>query len=471
VTQKRSQNVKTSKTEQVPIQLIPLERIRPHWLNDGIYGPVDPNDSDVRALAQSIQDFGLKEPLLLTCDWYLISGHRRRVACKLAGMKEVPCVVEDYDANDSRVPAQIVACNRQRVKTGDAILREEVILSDPEEAYRQLTAHRQQRANLEDVETIDLGEYKRRSKLSSAKRPFLDAVIRVLHEYRAFWPLTDRQIHYALLNHPPLIHAGKPHSRYANNQRCYKRLCDLVTRARLEGDIPFPCIHDPTRPVVVWRQPQSVAPFIRQEINDFLKGYYRDLMQSQPNHVEIVGEKNTIEGVLRPVAMDYTIPYTIGRGYSSLPPRYEMAQRFKKSGKEQLVLLVLSDFDPEGEDIAESFARSMRDDFKIKLLIPVKVALKQAQIVAMGLPPQMKAKEGSSRRKKFVERHGENVYELEAIPPDVMQTLLRDAIDSVIDVEAFNAEGDREKEDAAFLDGVRRIVKKTLESIPELQDK
>lgn len=78
----------------------------------------------------------------------------------------------------------------------------------------------------------------------------------------------------------------------------------------------------------------------------------------------------------------------------------------------------------------------------------------------MGLPPQMKAKEGSSRRKKFVERHGENVYELEAIPPDVLQTLLRNAIDSVIDVDAFNSECDREKEDASFLDGARKIVKK-----------
>lgn len=101
-------------TDHVPIQFIPLEHILPHWLNDGIYGPVDPSDSDVRALAQSIQDFGLKEPLLLTCDWYLISGQRQRVACKLAGLKEVPYLVEDYDARDPRVPEQIVICNRRR---------------------------------------------------------------------------------------------------------------------------------------------------------------------------------------------------------------------------------------------------------------------------------------------------------------------------------------------------------------------
>lgn len=84
----------------------------------------------------------------------------------------------------------------------------------------------------------------------------------------------------------------------------------------------------------------------------------------------------------------------------------------------------------------------------------------------------------STNRKRMLQnprrcrrRHGENVYELEAIPPNVMQTLLRDAIDSAIDVESFNVQGDRKKEDAAFLDGVRRMVKKTLESIPALQDK
>jgi hypothetical protein len=48
--------------------------------------------------------------------------------------------------------------------------------------------------------------------------------VRFGQEYRKFRPLTDRQIHYALLNHPPLIHASKPHSRYANTHRCYQRL-------------------------------------------------------------------------------------------------------------------------------------------------------------------------------------------------------------------------------------------------------
>ena len=54
-----------------------------------------------------------------------------------------------------------------------------------------------------------------------------------------------------------------------------------------------------------------------------------------------------------------------------------MAQRFKCSGKAQLVLLVLSDFDPEGEDIGHSFARSMRDDFRIRSIDFIKVRAHQ----------------------------------------------------------------------------------------------
>jgi hypothetical protein len=222
-----------AKKEQDPIRMVPLDTIKPHWLNDRIYGPVDPKDPEAQALAESIKEYGLRESLVLTSDLYLLSGHRRRVAASLAGLQSVPCQIEDFDAHDPRVPILLATYNRQRVKTADAILREKFVLANQEDAYQQLTVYRQQRANLGDVETIDLEDERRRSKISPAKRPFLEAVLHVLKEYRRFRPLTDRQIHYALLNHPPLIHASKPHSRYANNQRCYKRLCDLLTRARL----------------------------------------------------------------------------------------------------------------------------------------------------------------------------------------------------------------------------------------------
>jgi len=55
-----------------------------------------------------------------------------------------------------------------------------------------------------------------------------------------------------------------------------------------------------------------------------------------------------------------------------------------------------------------------------------------------------------------VDRFGEHVFELEAIPPATLQRYLEEAIDAVIDVDLFNAEVDREKQDAAYLQGIRR---------------
>jgi len=139
-----------------------------------------------------------------------------------------------------------------------------------------------------------------------------------------------------------------------------------------------------------------------------------------------------------------------------------MAQRFQRTGKDKLILLVLSDHDPEGEDIAHSFARSMRDDFGIDGVEFIKVALTAAQVEELDLPSGPTAKEGSSRRSRFVEEHGEHVYELEAVEPATLQTMLREHIESILDLRLFRAEQDREKQDAAHLDGVRRTVRDML---------
>ena len=162
-----------------------------------------------------------------------------------------------------------------------------------------------------------------RSEISEAKGPFLQAIIGVLRERRDFLPLSVRQVHYALLNDPPLKHASKPDSTYKNDLQSYKALDDLLTRARLAGNIGMDAIADETRPFVSWSLNNSVADFIRKELDECFTGYWRNLMQSQINQVEIVVEKNTVLGVVKPVAMKYCIPITSGRGYCSLPPRYE----------------------------------------------------------------------------------------------------------------------------------------------------
>jgi ParB-like chromosome segregation protein Spo0J len=432
--------------------------------NDKLYRPVREDDPDIIALAESIAEHGVREPIVVTQDAWVLSGHRRLCAARLARLKEVPCRIEPFRKEDDpdRFLRLLREYNRQRDKTADEKLREELVTVNADHAYQSLIEHREEQAKVAAPAFTIVGE-KRRSEITAAKRPMLTAILNVVQERRDFWPLSDRQIHYALLNDPPLKHASKPDSGYANDLASYKALTELLTRARLAGEIGWECIADETRPVVLWDVHQDCRGFIRREIDGFLKGYWRDLTQSQPNHVEILGEKNTLLSVLRPVAAEYCIPLTVGRGFSSLPPRHAMHGRYRQSGKSKLVLLIVSDFDPDGEEIAQSFARSMRDDFGVVNIHPVKVALTAEQVERFKLRPMMQAKETSANHAKFVERHSNNVFEVEALPPAVLQAELRTAIDAVIDVAAFNAELEREKQDAACLAGVRNTVRNALQ--------
>ena len=158
--------------------------------------------------------------------------------------------------------------------------------------------------------------------------------------------------------------------------------------------------------------------------------------------------------------MRFCIPYTLGRGYSSLDPRKQMVDRFKASGKSKLIILFLSDFDPEGDDIPNSFAKSIRDDFGITSLLVHKVCLTYEQVIERNLAQTFDMKTKGSRYKKFVAKYPDHPYghELEAIPVDKRSDLLTQAIDRVIDVNAFNRELDAERQDAARLESLRQAV-------------
>ena len=157
-------------------------------------------------------------------------------------------------------------------------MREAVIDADPEEAYRQLQEHRQQQARVE-THAIRISGYKGLAKISAAKKPFLDAILKVLEEREEFWPLTDRQIHYALLNDPPLF-MRRSGFGIPKHDQCYKATCELITSRPARR--PNPLRADP-RPDAARHElecSQVTATFLRREMNDFLKGFYRDLQQS-----------------------------------------------------------------------------------------------------------------------------------------------------------------------------------------------
>ncbi len=136
------------------IRSIPINEIFPSPENAQLYRPVDCTDPEVKTLAASIREHGIQELLVVTPDGFIISGHRRHAAAKLAGLKKVPCRVSAIqrriNGNGKINPQFIVALrefNRQRIKTFDEKLREEVVSADPAAAYKSLIEHRQNQSS------------------------------------------------------------------------------------------------------------------------------------------------------------------------------------------------------------------------------------------------------------------------------------------------------------------------------------
>ena len=82
----------THTTTCTDYQVVPLIRLRPALANGEVYKPVDPDDPSVRRLAADITRTGVVDPLAVSTDGVIVSGHRRRVACQLAGITEVASV-------------------------------------------------------------------------------------------------------------------------------------------------------------------------------------------------------------------------------------------------------------------------------------------------------------------------------------------------------------------------------------------
>lgn len=69
------------------------------------------NDSAVDAVANSISQFGFKNPIIIDKDGVIVCGHTRYKAAKKLGIDKVPCVIAD-DLTDEQIKAYRLADNK-----------------------------------------------------------------------------------------------------------------------------------------------------------------------------------------------------------------------------------------------------------------------------------------------------------------------------------------------------------------------
>jgi len=264
-----------------------------------------------------------------------------------------------------------------------------------------------------------------------------------------------------------------------NNQRSYKRLGDIVNRARLAGMLDWDYIVDRTRSLqgtAHWRTPGAV-------IDSAAYSYRLDKWADQPRRVEVWVEKEALAGVVQRVADEHDVDWFSCRGYVSQSEQWAAARRllgYLENGQ-AVTILHLGDHDPSGIDMTRDIRARLEnfltqdwlnanvvdfggDSVKISEIMghmrdrvgdvdPIeirRIALNFDQVQQYDPPPNP-TKTTDSRAAGYIERFGHESWELDALPPDVLAQLVRDNVAMLRDDDRYEAVESQEARERSLL--------------------
>lgn len=272
----------------------------------------------------------------------------------------------------------------------------------------------------------------------------IDQANSILAEYRRQgFKLTLRQLYYQFVARDLL----------PNTLRSYKNLGSVVSDGRMAGLIDWDSIEDRLRSVervATWDSPETILQAVAEQ-------YKRDLWEGQMIRCEVWVEKDALTGVIEPTCRRLRVPWFACRGYVSQSAQYEAAQRFIEhfnAGAHRVVVFHLGDHDPSGIDMT----RENRE--KINLLVRADETGQSVEFERLALnmdqveryrPPPNPAKESDSRFGGYREEYGDESWELDALEPRVLASLISDAVTAEIDDDLWVEVAGREKAERAAL--------------------
>lgn len=267
-------------------------------------------------------------------------------------------------------------------------------------------------------------QYLEQKNWTGKKRKVFDNIQVIVEDFKSQgYRMTLRQLYYQLVSKDII----------PNKQSEYAKLSTLLTEARLYGLIDWDFIEDRIRVPKIHGQWQDI-PHI---VDSAIASYRRDRWQDQDNYVEVWVEKDALSGVLLPITEKYHVHLMVNRGYSSASAMHDSALRFRKQEKngKQTFILYLGDHDPSGMDMVRDIQDRMqifRSDVDVK-----RIALNMDQIKLFNPPPNP-AKISDPRAKDYIDKFGGTSWELDALSPKDLTTLLDTEIPNLMDVDKYN---------------------------------
>jgi hypothetical protein len=462
-----------AKANRYEVSFVDALEIQPSPENAEIYGAIDFNtDPALSGLRRSISKRGLEEPLILTTDKVILSGHRRYYICVAIGIGKIPCRFVKFKRSEIKDIHRVLAeYNPQRVKSAASILAENFLVDKKQESQTQSWGEYQEKASSSFFTPLTVAGSKNVGEIGERQQEFLAAAKKVTFDLEAYWPLTPRKIHYGLLNNPPLTQVTTDRNerwRYRNDVVSYSKLSRLLTAARYSGDVPWRAIADMTRETRECAGYSNLTDFIESESRRFLTGYGRHRQEGQAHQIEVILEKNTLICLVQDICEKFHLNFTPLRGYGGPSVWHELHMRWLKKMKQnpdaQLILIFVTDHDPEGLDLMDDAVRSLRDNHSVPVQA-IRAAVTMEQVKRFKLPSNP-AKESSARFANYVKRTGTNrTWECEALEAEDLRHALHEAILSAVNVEQLQAVEKLEAAEQVQLERIRQRIAPALKKV------
>lgn len=251
--------------------------------------------------------------------------------------------------------------------------------------------------------------------------------------------LTLRQLYYRFV----------AHGKIPNTQQSYDSLGALINNARLAGLIDWAAIEDRTRGL----QGRAHATTPLAYGISMAERYTIDLWVGQQTRLEIWVEKEALIGVIGRVALEFDVPFLACRGYLSQSEMWEASKRmhdyYRRSGGGIPVVLHMGDHDPSGIDMTRDNEDRLSDLFKCPVRMK-RIALNMSQIQRYDPPPNP-AKVTDSRYKGYLEEYGSDSWEMDALEPRVLKTIVQGHIEQYLDMAKFNKRVEKQKAEREWL--------------------
>lgn len=245
-----------------------------------------------------------------------------------------------------------------------------------------------------------------------------------------------------------------------NTEHSYKNFGNMINRARLAGMIDWDHIEDRLRP-----SRGTIHYNGHQDLMVVAAGSYRiDKWWDQDTRVEVWVEKDALVDPVSRAARRRDVDYMVCRGYMSQSSQWRAAQRLLQyiQGGQNVVVIHLGDHDPSGIDMTRDIEDRIRKFIEIdwyrdtgsflgsddtggrRPLTIDRIALNMDQVQEYDPPPNP-AKLTDSRAGGYITEHGYESWELDALDPDVLDTLITDAIDKYRDPSRYEEMEEHEK--------------------------